>query len=1140
MLRDLVPEYMVPQHLVFLEALPVTINGKLNRAALPAPELHATADQEYVASRNETEQMLADLWQDILGVGRIGIHDDFFQLGGHSLLAAKVVSRLGQDQGIALPMRSIFEAPTIARFAPFLATSRAAVRIPRRTNVQPAPASIMQRRILLLEQMDSGLKTFNLPAAWRFLGELDVAALQAAINAFVRRQDATRTTLRWWGVGVVQTILPQLEFDLTPIDLRAIPRAERESTLTRQMLLITGVPFDLSAGPLMRAHVFRLADEEHVLLLVVHHAIWDGWSFDIFVREIDSLYRVFHRGESPQPTELSIRYGDFAEWHNGWLESPEVAEQVSYWRHQLPDDLPPLELPSDRSRPKILGDAGATEWVEISRAEADALTALGRREGVTLFVVLLAAYETLLHRYSGQADFLVGTPVRGRAQPETEDVVGFFVNTVVLRAAFGGDPTFQEVLQRVRSTVLDALSHQDVPFEYLAMSRNPAYRAFFSFQDARNRPVALGNLALRQVHVLPEAAANDVSMWIMENESGLIGGLNYSTELFDQATMQRMLGSFRTLLRSIVRDSSDAVSSLPILSDADLADTVIRSGAAALPRMVHAAFEHQADLVPSAVALIADGREVTYAQLDALANANARLLRAAGIGPGTPVVLCVSETYRPMGLLAIAKAGGAAVLVDPTSPGAWIRRILSDAHVTAALFDRMVETADFAPELNIVFIDAALAEVERPTPVVGVDSLALIAYTLGADGGPLGVELSHATASAVVNGALEAVKLSPGDRLVATGPAASGRSFFEQYLALSAGAAIVAATPEVATDSALLRDLIVQSEATALHATPSVWQALIETGWSGDRAFLGIVSGEPVSSALSAQVAKRTGRAYSLYGQAETGFWSGIVRLPSSGEGTATEPLIGVPLPGVCWSVVDSRLRPVAAGVVGELLADVGGRSTRTGDLVRVRGDGLLEWRGRADDRVVLNGLRVEPLAIERALEQHQAVLEAAVAVQVEPHGQRLVGWIVPRSGADYTDSELRRALRKVLPHLMVPRRYVEVSVLPRRADGQVDRRKLVAQYSATTTAVNVQPRTDAERLLAGLWQEALAIQGVSVHDNFFDLGGHSLLCLQVIARIENITGQRLSPRLLLLNTLEQVAAQLESSPSGHDAASAN
>ena len=1153
LLRSRMPEYMVPQHLVQLEALPLTPNGKVDRAALPAPDPGAASDEEYVAPRGETEQFLAELWQEVLGVGRVGAHDDFFMLGGHSLLAAKVMSRLARDHGISVPLRTLFEAPTIARFAPLLAGTRKAVRIPSRTGVGPAPASIMQRRITLLEQIGSGLRTFNLPAAWRLRGDLDVTALQHAINGFIRHQEATRTTLRWYGAGVVQTIESNLELDLSPIDLRTIPSTERDSELTRRMLAASDEPFDLAAGPLIRVQLFRLEDDAHVLFLLVHHAIWDGWSFDIFVREVDALYRAYRRGETVQPSELGITYADFAEWHNEWLESPEMADQVTYWHAHLAGNLAPLELPSDRVRPRVLSDAGATEWLEISRAETEALTALARRQGVTLFVLLLAAYETMLHRYSGQTEFLVGTPVRGRSQPELEEVVGFFVNTVVLRASVDGNQSFADYLQRARATVLDALSHQDVPFEYLLMNRNPAYRAFFSFQDARNRPVALGDVSLRQLHVLPEAAANDVSLWIMENESGLIGGLNYSTDLFDKATMQRFLGGFRTLLRSIVEDPERPISSLPIISESERAVAAIGVGMAGPPAPVHAAFEANVDREGSRLAVINGSTSLTYAQVEAQANAVAKRLRAAGVAANTRVALCASGIQRVIGLLGIAKAGGTAVPLDPTQPEAWRSRIVDNARPLVVLVEPGAGGVLAVSRATTVLLDGAESG-ERLSSSASTEDVALLAYTTGPDAELLGVELTHAATSRVLEAVSAGTGLAATDRFAAVGAAASGRFFLETYLPFMAGASLIVSDADVASDGVLLRELLERSGATALHADLRSWRLLVEAGWSGGKNFLGLASGEALPVGLAREILERVGRAFSLYGAAETGYWCGQVQLGSDSAGPGRYSVLGAPLAGVRWYVVDGRREPVPTGVAGELvvggvslasryvtvhesvanrfiegLASYGeGRLFRTGDMVRVRSDGSLEYLARSDDRFGTRGLRIEPAVVERVLEQHPAVREAAVGLVRENDGEsRLIAWVVARPGEDYTESELRRSARKLLPDAVVPRRYIEVESLPRSSDGRVDRGRLPRPQSTSVSHGKTEPSSEAERLLADVWQEALGIAGVGIHDNFFDLGGHSLLCLQVVTCIENRSGRRLNPRLLLLNTLEQIAAQL-------------
>jgi amino acid adenylation domain-containing protein len=1117
--RGILPEYMVPQHGIRMDAFPLTPNGKIDRRALPAPDLGARSDGEYLAPRDAGERLLATLWQEALGVARIGIHDDFFALGGHSLLAAQVIARLGREHGISLPMRKLFEAPTLAKFAPLLLSGeRKVVRIPRLPEGAAAPADFMQERMWNLEQLQPGRAVFNFPGAFRLRGPLDVGALERSLDAFLRRHDATRTTLRAAGDEVVQVIGPEIHLSLEPTDSGHLATQERERELERILVDESVVPFDLEKGPLIRARLFRLGPTEHVLFFVCHHAIWDGWSTDVLLRDLAELYAAEREGRAPKLPALPIRFRDFSAWHREWLASPEVEKQAEYWRAQLGGQIPPLDLPTDRPRTRAIGDAGATLWIEIPRAETDELTALGQRYGATPFMVVLAAYAIALYRYSGQDDLLVGTPVRGRAQPETEDMVGTFINTLVLRNRFDGAPSFADVLARIKTTVREAFAHEDVPFELLAMSQKPIFNALFSFQDARGRSPRLGDLEVSQVHVQSPVAANDVSLWIWEEDFGLVGDLNFSSALFDAATMERFLDCFRMVLRGAVADSTQPVARIPIAPEGQRSSAgEPLAGPVPLP---HQALERFAAATPSAPALVEDGRTLSYAELRARVGALAGRLVASGVGPGVRVGLLAGLTADgAVGALALGWLGATTAVLDPAEPPERLHRLLADEKLRWVL--AAPDLRGLVPAgVEVISLDGTAGGAPPPAAVGG----GLRLYVPTPDGATSAVELSLSTLAAAVDGVRRAAGLVAADVLLATSAPASGQGLAEVCLALAAGAQAV--LDEAAGDSLeRLRERL--AGATALCAPAWIWQRLVDAGWQGGPGFKAL-SMEPPPPELARALAERAGAALALHGDAETGVWALCGRLSAAG------PVRLAPLPGVQLEIRDAHGEPLPWGVPGELWASgatlsghAAGPLHRTGERARLRAGGI-ELLGRQDGRLLLRGRRVEPREIERALAGHPALREVAVAARPDAYGEpRLVGFVVRKPDADATDSELRAHLRERLPRRLVPRHYMELPALPRAHDG-TDRAALPSPFRMVEAGTQVMaPRTEAEKLLAGLWREALALPQVGRRDNFFDLGGHSLVCLQVVAQIEKRTGRKLSPRVLLLNTLEQVAAQL-------------
>jgi non-ribosomal peptide synthetase component F len=1139
-LRGILPEYMVPQHLVRLDRLPLTPNGKIDRKALPTPEASTGPAEGFVAPRTPAEERVAALWQEALGVARVGVHDDFFALGGHSLLAAQVIARLAREHGIAVPMRRMFEAPTVAAFAALLGDSRQ-VDIPR-VPEGPSPASFMQERVWNLDALQPGRAVFHLPAAFRLRGPLDVGALEGALRAFAARHDAVRTTLRQDGNDVVQRVAPEFRCSLAPEPVPGAPGPEQEAALRQVLLAASLEPFDLEQGPLLRLRLFRLAQEEHVLFALPHHAIWDGWSFDLLVRDLDELYAAAVAGRAPRLPDLTLRYRDFAAWHRGWLQSPEVQAQADWWRSQLAGAVEPLELPADRRRTRAAGDGGDTLWVEVSRAEADALGALGPRSGATLVQVMLAAFQVVLHRWSGQSDLLVGTPVRGRSLPGLDDLVGTFVNTLLVRTSLAGRPSFSELLRRVRAAVTDAFAHEDVPFELLTMTGKPVFRALFSFQDVRARPRRLGPLALEQVHVLPPVASNDVSLWVMEKDSGLVGGFNYSTALFDRATAEGLLDGLRAVLRAAIADPGAPVDRLPL---ADPAGGPILDGGPVTPSPLHAPFDTLAAEAPEAPAVgAAAGTALSRRALDARARGLAGALRRAGVGPGSRVALWLDDAAElAAALLATSRLGAAAAPLDQGEPAVRLEAQLE------ALRPAALVGGDDAPATACPRVDPAAAGEhpdDAPAAPVDPEATALIACLDGADEAPVLIELSHRAVGAAVEAVHRAGALGPGD--VLAGPATPGpaRRVLEVWLALRAGARLAPIDPTTLSDGAELGRALVDAGATALVAGADAWRALREAGFTAPAGFRGFLDGESVADDLAGQLAALPGGAFAVWGAAECAFWAAVHSL---GAGSPTQPA-----PGLRLAVLAPDLRPLPPGVVGELAVagasvarlagggagprlerDPGAPGTAwliTGDRARLRRGGGLELLGRLDGLAQIGGRRLSPARVEEAIRAHPGVAEAAVAALEVGRGERvLVAWWAARTGAELSDSELRRHLRRRLPRHAVPQHLVEVPALPRGADGSLDRAALRSPVRGRSRGA-VALRTPEEALVAEIWGAALGIADLGAEDNFFDLGGHSLLALQVIEQLARRTGRRVSPMVLLDQSLSQVAERFAAAAS--------
>jgi amino acid adenylation domain-containing protein len=1160
-LRQSLPDYMVPAHVVTLDALPLTPNGKLDRRALPAPSDSEPA-AEYVAPRTPAEEVLAGIFAAVLGVDRIGAHDDFFSLGGHSLLATRVISRVRDAFGIDLPLRVMFEAPAVdalAKRVEALARADAGVQaLPPLAPVsrdEPLPLSFAQQRLWFIEQLNPGEATYHLPAALRLRGDLDPAVLEQALTEIVRRHESLRTTFRSEGGEPVQVIAPPAPFALPITDLRALPSDERDAA-ARALAADEAVrPFKLDSEPPVRALLARLDDAEWQLPFTLHHIAGDGWSLGLLVHEVSALYEAFSRGEpSPLPA-LPVQYADYAVWQRAWLTGDVLDAQIGWWRDLLAGAPPLLELPTDRPRPLVQGEEGRTAPFAIPAETADALRALARREGATLFMVLLAAWQGLLARYAGAEDVSVGTPIAGRTRLETERLIGFFVNTLVLRADLSGDPPFRALLGRVRETTLGAYQHQDVPFEKLvealqperSMSHTPLFQVLFTLQNNTREALRLGAVEAEPVEASRGAALFDLSLNLGEDGGALAGSLGYRAELFDDATAERMLGHFGALLRAVAADADLRIADVDLLDAGERARLAEWSGTErALPAelRVHRWIEAQAARTPDAVAVVFADEAVTYRELDIRANRLAQHLVRLGAGPETSVGICLERSAETViALLAVMKAGAAYLPLDPSYPADRLAYMLEDSGAPLLITQEALRNLLPSEGVRVVSVDAdaSLIAAESDAPVddaADADNAAYVIYTSGSTGRPKGVQVTHANATSFFAAMDERV----GGTIPGTWLAVTRISFdihvLELLWTLARGfRVVVQPEPDRAAEGESLAEQIRRHDVTHLQCTPSLASILIAE--SGLDALAGLerilLGGEALPMDLAAQIRSvLPDGLINMYGPTETTVWSATHAVDADG----TVP-IGRPIDNTRVYVLDGALHRQPTGIPGELLIggagvtrgylgrpgltaerfvpdafsmEPGARMYRTGDRARWRADGALEYLGRLDAQVKVRGFRIEPGEIEAVLRAHPAVSDCAVVARAASAGDtRLVAYVVGSAGAD----ALRAHLRQSLPDYMVPAHVVTLDALPLTPNGKLDRRALPAPADAEPTAEYVAPRTPAEEVLAGIFAAVLDVERVGARDDFFSLGGHSLLATRVISRVRDAFGIDLPLRVM-------------------------
>ncbi len=1150
-LRGKLPDYMVPTAFVMLDALPLTPNGKVNRKALPTPdEITPSLSVAFVPPREPIEIAIASTWADVLELEQVGIYDNFFELGGHSLLATQVVSRLRHIFQIELPLRQLFAAPTVAELALIITQARRHEQGLQTAPIVPVardgflPLSFAQQRLWFLDQLEPNSPLYNMPDAIRMTGSLSVSVFERSLNEIIRRHETLRTSFIMAGEQPVQVILPFAPMMLPVVDLQWLPEAARETEAWHLATAEAQRPFNLEKGPLFRAVWLQLASDDQALLTNTHHIISDGWSTDIFSQELRTLYRAFSSGHPSPLPELPIQYADFACWQQQWLQGDVLEKQMAYWQHQL-SDLPLMLLPTDRPRPPVQTSRGDSQLFTLPETIANALKQLSNQEGTTLFMTLLAAFQVLLARYTGQEDVIVGSPIANRNHFETEKLIGFFVNALVLRTDLSGDPTFRELLDRVREVTLDAYDHQDLPFEKLVeelqperdLSHTPLFQVVFVFEKVLASTGFSADLVLKPMGFERGVTKFDLTLFMIESEQGLSGVLEYNIDLFMPETIAGILAHFQVLLEGIVANPDQRLSDLPLLTKVEKEQLLIEwnetSVAYAEEKHIHKLFELQVERTPDAVAVIMHDSYLTYAELNSRANQLAHYLRLMGVGPEVLVGICIERSINMMiGLLGILKAGGGYVPLDPAYPQERLAFMLADAGATVLLTQQRL-LAQLPPyEGQAVCLDTswqniAQMDVDNLKGDTAPGNLAYIIYTSGSTGQPKGVAIEHRNAAALLHWATDAF----GSEIFAGTLAATSICFdlsvFEMFVPLSCGGTVIMA------ETALhLADLPAATAVSLVNTVPSAMKELMRLAAIPDSVQVVNLAGELLSTQLVQQIYQQETiqKVFDLYGPSEDTTYSTFAL--RNGE---KPPTVGRPIANTQLYLLDGHLNAVPIGVPGEVYISGAGlargylghpgltaekfipnpygttpgdRLYRTGDQARYQFDGNIEFLGRRDYQVKVRGYRIELEEIAAALKHHTAVQDAVVVARdgKQDHKQ-IIAYVLSDLEQPANDRDLHRFLQEKLPDYMLPAAFVMLESFPLTPNGKVNRRALPAPDESKITFMEdvVLPRTPIEEAIVGAWANVLELEQIGIHDNFFELGGHSLLATQVISRLRNI-----------------------------------
>jgi amino acid adenylation domain-containing protein/non-ribosomal peptide synthase protein (TIGR01720 family) len=1143
------PNYMVPTAFIVLESFPLTPNGKIDRQALPT--LKDISSQIYIAPQTTLEKEIVDIWSEVLGHKPIGLHDDFVSLGGHSLLAAQIMNRINQRYHLKLPTSMIFEASTVKQLSQVVKERhqdfkeyRSSLQKIERAHSHSFPMSFAQQRLWFLNRFIKNTATYHIPFLLQMKGRLNIMALRQSCDQLVERHESLRTLFKEIEGQTVQIIQNQISFGWIMKDFRMVnnPKEMAMNWIEQE----AHAEFDLEQGPLLRISLLRIAEEEWLLLLNMHHIISDGWSMGVLLQELFQQYNAIIQGRKANLSDIPIQYVDYTIWQ----KKEKFHKQLAYWRQKLAN-VPVLELPTDHIRPSEQTYHGESYSINLPNRLVQGLKKMSQQEGTTLFMTLLAAFKVMLYRYTGQTDLAVGSPVAGRNHPELEKVIGFFVNTLVLRTQFSGNFRFKELLQQVRDVAIEAYDNQDIPFEQVvhniqperSLSHSPLFQVMFGFQDMPEVSESVAGLQVESLGLQQKTAKFDLTLMMYQKQEQLIATFEYSTDLFVESTIQRMAANFITLLEGILDHPECTISHLPLLSQQEQRQLKAwNDNRSMIPHIcMHEWFEQQVKRTPDQIAIRSEKEDCSYLELNMRANQLAHYLQSLGVGPEVAVGICMQRSVDLIvGMLGILKAGGAYVPLDPAYPKDRIAYMVNDSQITVLLTEASLLSSLPLNNTRTVCIDRDWPLIDQHSNENGQcqihpKNLAYMIYTSGSTGKPKGVMIEHHSAVALISWVQQEFVPEELQGVFAATSVCFDLSVFEIFVPLCCGGTVI-----LAENALELPYLSARHQVTLVNTVPSAAKELLKMNGFPESVKVVNLAGEPLPLTLVQHLYQYgVQKVYNLYGPSEDTTYSTYAWIKADEK---RSPVIGLPITNTQAYVLDAHLQQVPIGVPGELYLGGAGlargylnnpdltaerfisvgvhdepvkRVYKTGDLVRYRDDGNLEFLGRTDYQVKVRGFRIELGEIETHLRQHPEVQEVVVVVREDqPDEKKLVAYLVLKDEKEMSINDWRKYLKKRLPDYMIPVAFVILKQMPLTPNGKIDRKKLPApKWNRSELGMRYQaPQTPLEKDLADIWCQVLNVDNVGVYDSFFALGGDSILSLQVIA-LANQKGIYLTPR---------------------------